>query len=85
MGPNNDSRLADWWQETRSDIPGSLRRGCDSLVLLVSWAVWKEHNRRMFDNVVKSTAQVFTMICEEGDSWIAAGYRSLAALFAAVN
>jgi hypothetical protein len=39
----------------------------------------------MFDNVVKSTAQVFTMICEEGDSWIAAGYRSLAALFAAVN
>jgi hypothetical protein len=39
----------------------------------------------MFDNVVKSTAQVFTMICEEGDSWIAAGYQSLAALFAAVN
>jgi hypothetical protein len=39
LGPNLDSRLADWWQQTRSDIPGSLQRGFDSLALLVSWAV----------------------------------------------
>ncbi|XP_066320259.1 uncharacterized protein [Miscanthus floridulus] len=85
FGPSHDARLADWWQQTRADVPRSLRRGFDSLVLLVSWILWKERNRRTFHNVTKSPAQVFSLICDEADSWIAAGYRSLAALFAAVN
>lgn len=85
FGPSHDSRLADWWQQTRADVPGSLRRGFDSLVLLVSWVIWKERNRRTFDNVAKLPTQVFSLICEEADSWIAAGYQSLATLFATVN
>jgi len=43
--PSDDSRLADWWQNTRSSIPKHFRRSFDSLVLLVSWMVWKEWNR----------------------------------------
>ena len=71
------ARLADWWQQTRADVPGSLRR--------VSWILWKERNRRTFDNIAKSPAQVFSLICEEADSWTVSGYWSLVALFAAVN
>jgi len=66
-------------------VPEILKRGFDSLILLVCWVVWKEGNRRTFDNDARSPAQVFAIICEEADSWIAAGYRSLAALFAAVS
>jgi hypothetical protein len=44
--------------------------------------IGKERNKRMFDNVPKMAAQVLTMI-EEADSWVAAGFRSLAPLSAA--
>ena len=75
--------MADWWQQTRTAVPEIFRRGFDSLVLLVSLEVWKEHNRRTFDNNTKTPAQVLALIREEADSWIAAGFRSLAPLFAA--
>jgi hypothetical protein len=77
------SSLADWWQQTRTAVPEIFRHSFDSLVLLVPWEVRKEHNRQTFDNNTKTPAQVFALICEEADSWIAAGFRSLALLFAA--
>lgn len=84
LGSSHESCLADWWQQTRFVVLGILKRGFDSLVLLVSRAVWMERNRRTFDNDAKTPAQVFDLICEEANSGITAGYRSLAALFAAV-
>jgi hypothetical protein len=41
---------------------------------------WKERNRRTFDNISKAPAQVVALIIKEADSWVAAGYRSLAPL-----
>lgn len=58
--------------------------GIDSLVLLVSWELWNERNRRTFDNSGRMPTQVLALIRDEVDSWITAGYRSLAPLFAAV-
>ncbi|XP_066342265.1 uncharacterized protein [Miscanthus floridulus] len=48
--PLGDSCLSDWWLHTRASIPKEFRRSFDSLVLLVSWNVWKEQNRRTFEN-----------------------------------
>jgi len=76
-----DSSLADWWQQARTAVPESSRRGFDSL--LVSWELWKERNRRTIDNNDRTPTQVLALIRDEVDSWIAAGYRSLALLFAA--
>jgi hypothetical protein len=45
--------------------------------------IWKERNRRTFDNVSKTAAQVLTMIIEEADPWVATGFWSLAPLSAA--
>jgi hypothetical protein len=64
-------------------VPKTFRRGFDSLVLLVSWEVWKERNKRTFDNISKTSVQLLSQIHDEGDSWIAASFRSLAPLFAA--
>jgi hypothetical protein len=63
--------------------PDSFRRGFDSLLLLVSWEVWKERNRRTFDSASSTPSQLLQLIRDEGNSWIAAGFRSLAPLFAA--
>ena len=80
--PSDDSCLVDWWQSTRSSIPKRFRRSFDSLVLLVSWMVWKERNRRTFDSITKTPSQLVALILEEADAWIAAGFRCLASLTA---
>lgn len=83
--PASDSSLVDWWQLARAQVPNPFRRGFDTLILLVSWELWKECNRRTFNGITKSPAEVLATIGEEGDSWIAAGFRSLVPLFALVD
>jgi hypothetical protein len=72
-----------WWLQARTLVPNAFRRGFDSLVLLVSWEVWKERNRRTFNGNSRTPAHLLALIRDEGDSWIASGFRSLAPLFAA--
>ena len=50
------------------------RGGFDSLVLLVSWEVWKERNRRTFDNVCSTPAQLVVAIRDEDLAWVAVGF-----------
>jgi hypothetical protein len=42
--PHSTSTLLDWWLSERSGLPQSLHRSFDSLVLLVTWCLWKERN-----------------------------------------
>ena len=79
--PSDESVLLDWWQQERMRAPESFRRGFDSLVLLVSWEVWKERNRRTFDSSCKTPTELVSLIRHEANDWIAAGFRSFAPLF----
>jgi hypothetical protein len=47
--PQQASTFLDWWLHRRASLPKALRRSFDSLVLLVSWCLWKERNCRTFD------------------------------------
>lgn len=38
----------DWWLQNRLLLPSMLRRGFDSLVILVAWCLWKERNTGEF-------------------------------------
>jgi len=76
--PSDESVLLDWWQQERMRVPESFRRGFDSLVLLVSWEVWKERNRRTFDSSCKTPTELVSLIRHEANDWIAVGFRSLA-------
>lgn len=60
---------------------GTDKRGFDSVVLLVSWVLWKERNRRTFDNLSRTTTEVIAQVREEGAEWIAAGCKALGQLF----
>ena len=63
-------------------MPTALRRGFDGMVLLVSWELWKERNRRTFDGANESTTQVLLRIRFEAEAYISAGFSKLAPLFA---
>ena len=77
--PSDVSRLVGWWQDSRVVLPQNLRRGFDSLVVLVSWTLWKERNVRTFDNTSCTSAQTLAKVKEEANAWLAVGFRGLAA------
>jgi hypothetical protein len=80
--PQHNSRLLDWWLSSRAGLPEALRRSFDSLVLLVSWCIWKERNRRTFDRKSRSLTQLLHQIREEADAWVGAGFRALSLVLA---
>ena len=80
--PHQTSTLLDWWLLGRATLPQDLRRSFDSLVLLVTWCLWKERNRRTFDRRSMTPPELLISILEEADTWIGAGFGSLALLTA---
>jgi len=75
--PGLDDTLVDWWLGTRNVIRADMRKPFDSIVLLVTWEIWKERNRRTFDGASRPCSLLLTRIREEMESWVAAGYRLL--------
>lgn len=69
-----------WWSTVRKLIPKMLRRGFDSIFLLVGWLLWKERNARTFNRVASTTMKQLKLIEDEVTMWIAAGNRHLAFL-----
>lgn len=80
LTPRPDHQLAEWWAASRKSLPKNLRKGFDSLLVLLCWELWKERNRRVFDNASKLPAEMLKRINDEVDLWIRAGYGSLRSL-----
>jgi hypothetical protein len=51
--PQMDDSLQSWWLRTRNRFRSKERRGFDSLVVLVSWRLWRQRNARCFNNIQK--------------------------------
>jgi hypothetical protein len=81
MDDLGDGGVSAWWLQRRLLLDSVKRRGFDSLVLLVSWEVWKERNARIFRNEVSTTAVIAKRIHDEGSQWIDAGFTPLAAVW----
>jgi hypothetical protein len=47
--------LAEWWSSSRKLLSKAERRCFDSAVILISWMLWNERNRRVFDHQTKKT------------------------------
>ncbi|GJN11283.1 hypothetical protein PR202_ga29462 [Eleusine coracana subsp. coracana] len=77
LTPTADSAIVDWWLTARKRIPKAHRKGFDSLVVLVTWEVWKERNRRVFQRTSRNVMELLTTIQEVGRNWIMAGFRAL--------
>jgi hypothetical protein len=64
-----------WWTSSRRRLPKEIRRGFDSLFLLVGWLLWKERNARTFNRIASSLVQLLENIEQEVAMWCAAGYK----------
>jgi hypothetical protein len=80
--PGQDSISIDWWFLARATFPQPLRRSFDSLVLLVSWCLWKERNQRTFDHHASTATDLIERVIGEANGWISSGFSSLALLTA---
>ena len=69
--------LAVWWAAARKRIPRDTRKGFDSLVVLVSWLLWKERNNRTFDRRARTAQEMQAEVVDEIVMWIQAGYKGL--------
>jgi hypothetical protein len=50
--------------DARQLVPSQLRRGFDSVVLLVSWRLWKKRNSRVFDNVATAASHATRVVLD---------------------
>nr|TKW11472.1 hypothetical protein SEVIR_6G235500v2 [Setaria viridis] len=71
------SRLSKWWWLAISSVPKEVRRGLNSLIILVAWEVWKHRNSCVFENARPFIQEVLRAVHTEGTLWCSAGARKL--------
>jgi hypothetical protein len=54
--PSNS--LVDWWESASLSIPKEKRRDFNGMAIYTMWNLWKERNRRIFDNKYSAATQV---------------------------
>lgn len=80
LTPTANSILADWWCTSRKSLPKETRKTFDSLLVLVCWELWKERNRRVFNDEARQASNLVSQIRQEAHCWSQAGFRSLGSL-----
>jgi hypothetical protein len=54
-----------WWEEATAKVPKTERRRFNGLVIYTFWNLWKERNRRIFNNKMETVLQVAARIKED--------------------
>lgn len=65
--------ILDWWLKAL-DRTGR-KKDLSSLIMTVSWQVWKERNNRIFNNKANHFLKVAENIINELNSWRIAGFK----------
>ncbi|WVZ94059.1 hypothetical protein U9M48_040001, partial [Paspalum notatum var. saurae] len=71
--PDSSSSFNSWWKHAARSLLGSLRGGFNSLVILVSWELWKHRNACVFEGGRPNVQAVLLSVTEEGRLWCLAG------------
>ena len=74
-----DGDLHEWWTAMARAACNS-RKGVCSLIMLISWEIWKERNARIFDRKEATSDNVFFKVRDDLGSWVLAGAKDLATL-----
>ena len=70
---NGADSITEWLKGCRNRSPSDKRKGTQSLILLASWEIWCERNRRIFQKVELSAQALMSRIREEATLWNVAG------------
>ncbi|WVZ74315.1 hypothetical protein U9M48_022514 [Paspalum notatum var. saurae] len=80
LTPELGDEIMVWWSRIRKRLPKELRKGCDALVLLVLWMIWKERNSRVFDRGGASPQLLVSKLLAKANLWELAGFNALPSL-----
>ncbi|WVZ97140.1 hypothetical protein U9M48_042695 [Paspalum notatum var. saurae] len=58
------TRFSNWWCQSIKSVDKNLRKGLNSLILLVAWEIWKHRNKCVFEGVVPCVQQVRRAVVE---------------------
>lgn len=79
--PTITMEFMDWWLQVRWGQNKLKQKGLDSMVMLVTWCLWKEMNGRIFDSRSMNTvSQLIDLIFTEVQLWVQARAKWLGAL-----
>jgi hypothetical protein len=58
-------------------VEKNLRKGLNSLIILVAWEIWKHRNSCVFEGAIPCVQGVVSAVAEEGNAWCLAGASAL--------
>ena len=79
MAWHHENSVCDWWLRS-VEAGGHIKKATASVMMLVSWEIWKERNARIFSNTAAPTTVVVARIKEEAQLWALAGAKHLSSL-----
>lgn len=75
--PTTLDELGSWWLNKRQRIDGAARPSFDSMVLLITWTLWKERNDRTFSQTASAHPGLLQKVIKEASDWVLAGFKTL--------
>jgi hypothetical protein len=76
VAPSTNLNPRLWWLHASSNLQNPDKSKFNTLVMLTSWSIWHERNRRVFRNEHKSMQQIISQIKTEAIQWaLASGGR----------
>lgn len=70
---SNSESLLGWWRKTNAAAPNEIRKGFNTLIILVAWEVRKHRNDCVFRNVRSKVQEVISVMCTKGGLWCLVG------------
>uniref|UniRef100_A0A0A8YCP8 Reverse transcriptase zinc-binding domain-containing protein n=1 Tax=Arundo donax TaxID=35708 RepID=A0A0A8YCP8_ARUDO len=73
-------RFSTWWSSAARGVPKEMRKGLNSLIILVVWELWKHRNDIVFNGATPSISGLLQTVANECALWCMAGASSLSEL-----
>ncbi|WVZ53711.1 LOW QUALITY PROTEIN: hypothetical protein U9M48_004616, partial [Paspalum notatum var. saurae] len=75
--PQDERSFSGWWYRAISRVPKEMKKGLNSLIILVAWELWKHRNACVFEGVRPSVVLLCQEVERESSLWRLAGNTAL--------